>query len=394
MNDNLYSLVSNKVSEIKDSILCNLHLSEQCSTTHGIMGNDFGILLFLFHYAKTMKDEETVVAAQELAEHIMEILSYTTSASYCEGWAGILMCFDYLRDNDFIDIETDDIITAVEANIEDYTRFCLSNGIFEFLYGASGVGFYWLQRNNKRMIDNIVSALYKVKESDSLSGGYKWKMQSTKMDDRPDYNLSMSHGLVGMLLFLLRVFERYGDDMAKEMLVSGVYYLLSHRNTEKASLSVFPSTADSDKAKQSRLGWCYGDLGCAYLLYEASTVCQRDDWKQIAIDIYRHASFRRTYETSMVSDAGLCHGSSGVAMMFRNIANNTIETEFKECADYWIKETLAHSRFTDGLAGYKSLYINSWYNDLSFLTGIPGIGLSLLSHIDSECKAADYFLLK
>lgn len=391
--NNLYASVSNKLSEIKDSILCYLHSPLQIRGTRGIMGDDFGMMLFLFHYAKTMNDKKVGDTAQKLAEDIVESLSGMPSSSYCDGWSGALLFFDYLRDNDFVDIEIDDIIDTVEKNIESYTNFCLTNRLFELLYGVAGVGIYWLRHNNRQMVDYIISALYNAKETDGISNGYRWIFRSARIVEQQEYNLSMSHGLVGMLLFVLRAFEKYGDKKAEKILASGINYMLSRRNNESDSVSLFPSVADSDTLKHSRLGWCYGDLGCGYLMYEAAKVCARDDWRNTAIDIYRHSSLRRTHETNMVSEAGLCHGAAGVAMMFRDIADKTHYAMFDECADYWLSETVKHSRFSDGLAGYKSLYVNTWHNDMSFLTGISGIGLASLSFLDSSCKAASHFLL-
>jgi len=67
--------------------------------------------------------------------------------------------------------------------------------------------------------------------------------------------------------------------------------------------------------------------------------------------------------------------------------------EFKESVSYWIKQTLNFSRFEDGLAGYKSWMKDALVCDDSFLTGISGIGLVLLSHIDTNQHDWDEMLL-
>jgi len=51
--------------------------------------------------------------------------------------------------------------------------------------------------------------------------------------------------------------------------------------------------------------------------------------------------------------------------------------------EYWIAETLKYSKFHDGLSGYKTVMGNAYINEYSLLEGIAGIGLSLLSSIDS-----------
>ena len=181
--------------------------------------------------------------------------------------------------------------------------------------------------------------------------------------------------------------EKYNDESAREMVEDGIRYLLSLKGDGTDGISLFPSVVDGDEylsRRNSRLGWCYGDLGCAYLLYEASCVYGRDDWREAAMDIYWHAAGRRTREMSLVVDAGLCHGAAGIAMMFDDIYGKTGDAAFRECADYWMEETLGHACFPDGVAGYRTFYINDWYNDFSLLTGVSGIGMMMLSYISGE----------
>lgn len=49
-----------------------------------------------------------------------------------------------------------------------------------------------------------------------------------------------------------------------------------------------------------------------------------------------------------------------------------------------MEETLGHACFPDGVAGYRTFYINDWYNDFSLLTGVSGIGMMMLSYISGE----------
>ncbi len=394
MNNNLYISIVDKIVEIKNNILHNMTSMQLSDKTRGLMDDDFGILLFLHNYAKVMNDDEVARFAYKYTEHIINTLSNTVSNSYCDGWAGALLCFDYLRDDNFVDINIDDIIDMVETSIYHYTVFCISNNVYEFLYGVSGVGLYWLSRDNHKMIDYIVSSLHKAKETDIESTGYKWNMKNMNVTDSPDYNLSMSHGLVGMLLFLTRVFEKYGDIKAEEMIVGGINYLLAQRNVRTDSISIFPSVANNNNinTQQSRLGWCYGDLGCAYLLYEASIIFKREDWRKTAMEIYKHASHRRTPSTTMVVDAGLCHGTAGIAMLFQDIAIKSKDVIFEECVNFWMAETIKMAKFEDGVAGYKTVFLNDTRLDYSLITGVSGIGLMMLWYIDNKYTWKNLFL--
>ena len=103
---------------------------------------------------------------------------------------------------------------------------------------------------------------------------------------------------------------------------------------------------------------------------------------------------RRTYNETFVGDAGICHGSAGVAMLFRRMFLDTKRDEFSDATAYWINSALSFSRFEDGLAGYKTREKDGWKCDYSLLGGIAGIGLVLLSYlVDDEQKWDECFLL-
>mgnify|MGYP000993101183 CR=1 FL=1 len=89
------------------------------------------------------------------------------------------------------------------------------------------------------------------------------------------------------------------------------------------------------------------------------------------------------HKETIVFDAGICHGSAGVAHIFNKMAHYTNNVIFKEAADYWIKKTLEFAHHKDGIGGYKS-YTHTdekWKKEVGFLEGSIGIGLVLSSYI-------------
>ena len=62
-------------------------------------------------------------------------------------------------------------------------------------------------------------------------------------------------------------------------------------------------------------------------------------------------------------------------------------------ADYWMEQTLNHSRFDDGLAGYKSFEADQWTNSDSLLTGVAGIGLVMISCLSKDRQTWDELFL-
>jgi len=95
----------------------------------------------------------------------------------------------------------------------------------------------------------------------------------------------------------------------------------------------------------------------------------------------------------MVRDAGICHGSAGIALLYHRMFLETHCSEFKEATEFWIQQTLEFSRFEDGLAGYKTWQKEGWKCDYSLLAGIAGIGLVLLFYLENNQQTWDELFL-
>ena len=392
MIHNSRTAIEDKVKEIKDCLICYINTNKSKSYEDGLMGNNIGILLFLYHYSRFFNDEGIEDIAHSWAMYIVNNVHKVESYAYCDGWSGILMCFKYLKQQGYIDIDVYDSISDINAYISKGTDIYSQWKIYEFLYGSAGVGFYWLEEDNRDMINTIVSSMDENKELGTSGNGYKWKMRNFYDLGNAQYNLSMSHGITGMLLFLLRVCEKYEDETALRLLKGGISYLIAQENRQDA-ISVLPSFGECESIKcNSRLGWCYGDMSCAYRMYESGVYLKNSQLEQKAINIYKHCIGRKEKQVNFIVDAGLCHGSAGVAMGFDCIMKKSGDRSFKDITEYWIADTLARAEFEDGLAGYKNYTEKGWRNDYSLLTGVSGIGLMLLSFLSEDTNWYKFLL--
>ena len=95
-------------------------------------------------------------------------------------------------------------------------------------------------------------------------------------------------------------------------------------------------------------------------------------------------------------DAGICHGTAGVAHIFQRIFQDTGLPVFKDTANYWYEQTLEQANIPEGLAGYLPYFINEPVHlaqARGFLVGISGIGLSLLHAVSDNRPDWDECLL-
>jgi lantibiotic modifying enzyme len=181
-----------------------------------------------------------------------------------------------------------------------------------------------------------------------------------------------------------------------EMLSGAMNYVLSLQQDFSQFGSYFPSYLLKDTSKyfsKSRLAWCYGDLGIGMALWQAGKAIDKAEWKKKGFEILLQSTKRKNYTENFVVDAGICHGSSGIAMIFHRMYLETHDDEFKEATLYWLNQTLNFSSFTDGLAGYKSYELSGWKCDYSLLMGISGIGLVFTSCISKDMQTWDEMFL-
>jgi lantibiotic biosynthesis protein len=205
----------------------------------------------------------------------------------------------------------------------------------------------------------------------------------------PEYNLGLAHGIPGVIAALIP-FLRYKDtyNKAAELIIHGCNWLLLQERSLDFQSRFVCCVGDSEP---SRLGWCYGDLTIALTLARAGKALESDLYMQKARQIALHSSLRDV-KSAMVRDAGLCHGSAGLSLIFQLINEIIPEQEFKDASDYWLEYTLTAYR-TDGLEGFYAYKKGSYVETFGVLEGYAGIGLCLLSKAGVSTRWAEGFLL-
>ncbi len=366
----------------------------------GIFSGISGISLFFFYYAKYLNDDSySDIGVEIITECIDRINKDYTYPTYCSGIAGAGWVLDHLEEEAFIELNTDDILGDLDTYLFNVMLKDLKDNNYDFLHGAIGYGYYFLKRfkNTKstklkaryvEFLTELISSLEKLSIKDPK--GIKWLSVIDKTTGEQVYNLSLSHGMASIINFLARLFEHpVFKKIVKPLLEGAVSYVLSCENYNKNGVYLFPSwVSESYEKVPSRLSWCYGDLGVGLSLMLTAKVLKDDQLYKKSLRILKHAAFRKTEDHSFIKDAGICHGAYGNAQVFERLYRETKEDVFKETATYWVKEGLAMARFEDGYAGYKqwnSMKLG-WRKELGFLTGIAGIGLSMLFYL-SDVKA-------
>jgi len=385
-------LLDQKQGQIGEYLLiCNLDYTDMVGLMDGLSG--VGMLLSMYY--RHTNDERYLDKLNQIIDLMNEKIytGKTTMTSYCSGIAGYAWLILYLKENDIIEVDLDDYLLDIDRILTHAATSMIARKEFDQLHGAVGIGFYFLKKGNMNMVECIIEGLFS--ERKNINGYLTW---SWIKDGNEIVDFGLAHGIPGKLFFLLKCYiKNVLPQKCAEMIRNNVSFILKHMNGVGIP-SYFPSSIGCDqimqydcKQNRSRLAWCYGDLILLYVLLQMSPVfpLQID-----IIPILENVAKRKSFQESYVKDAGLCHGSSGVAQIFNRLYYSTGNTGFGEAGKYWLEKTLSLGNETKGRVGYVFTE-NKNVLPLDVLLGVSGIGSVLLSFLNPELMNWDeLFFLK
>lgn len=327
------------------------------------------------------------------------------STGLSRGLAGLGMVLDLLYRAGVL--ERDDhlaqYLRGVDAFLRDHCIRQIGEQNLDYLHASAGAINYLARRvpHNDRVagyLDDIVAALLRVGVADE--NGLRFRnFGSSGIKDGRTVNLSLAHGMTGILLSLLGVHEAgVARDRIGPVIGAGLHFLLPHRQ-HPAGLppyaNVFPNSVDEgvppgDPENRSRyepfLGWCRGDMGQLLLLHRAAARLGNPEWDRIAAEVGAHALARCAMAGTHVQDAFLCHGAGGLAQIYRRLHESTGLDQYRDGYGFWLGHAL---RATDA-----RLQAGTEIGGAGGLMyGWTGVGLVLLSAVLADDYPWDGILL-
>ncbi len=211
-------------------------------------------------------------------------------------------------------------------------------------------------------------------------------------------NLGLAHGIPGIVAILARYLAAGVDAGRTRVLLDGAVAYLRSVAQPRAGARYVAWLPPPRTSAPVRVAWCYGDLGVAVAMMSAATATGREDWRTEALALARGMA-ERSFESSLVGDAGLCHGAAGVAHLFNRLAQATGDTVLAAAADTWFGHTLAmrkdhetheiggfpRATYGEGAVGFAPA--------ADLLNGAAGVALALHAAISPIEPAWDQLLL-
>lgn len=368
----------------------------------GLLSGYSGTALFYaYYYNLTGKKKHLQKVHEVMLKSIQALSEQEMILSHCSGVAGIAWCIQHLMQAEFAEGDgIQDIFEEADSILGDFMEADLRDNKYDFLHQGLGIALYFLERyphpTAERYLKEVVAHL--EKNAKVTEPGISWKdhfsRTSQELGNQDCFNLGLAHGVPAIITILGMIYEKgIATDTALMLIDRSVAWLQAVKNEPEAGVtSLYPTLVGMNNealhGKQSRLGWCYGDLGIAITLWNTGHRVQNPQYRQAAYDIFEHSVRNRDKKNGSVNDACMCHGSAGIAQIFRRVSLATGDALLAQGAAHWTQQTLQMNTWKDGLAGYKYFHSPNYENSYNLLEGIAGIGLSLVASLDKDTVPA------
>lgn len=379
---------------------------ENCGLYNGLSGD----LLFLYKlschgFSELVLERYGLSVDEALFEQKLTFIQqnlqhYLTNYGISRGLSGIGWFLEYVNQQQGEDYD-EGFCHQVDKILLEYLSQQEWLGEIECVLGLGSIAAYAGRRikmsSSTELFDRIVFH-YEQMATELDDNTLTWAQpkgsvyQMNTDEGEPEFNLGLAHGVPGIISVLipaLSVPELH--DRAKKLVVNACNWLLKQESIEQNRACFFAPLAGSSEV--SRLGWCYGDLTIATTLQRVGTALGISTFIEKAKDIAKFSASRTVREAQLV-DTGLCHGSAGLAIIFKQLHQQLEEPSCLAASDFWFSYTL-NSFQQKGKAGFYrfSGLTKEYEENTSFLSGYAGIGLAVLTILNGEQEWNDSMFL-
>lgn len=378
----------------------------------GLLSGNLGKALFYFYLYQFSSNEEYKKVGQEIITGIFDTLSNHTSKlvreiSLSNGLTGMAWSLNILSEEKLIKYDINEFLATIDQSLSNALPNHIEENNLDFLHSSIGALAYLADRTkmNPKLKDHleVYAKSLQGKMEEYKGGGAFIKSQyfykNFNFGNANDVNLSLSHGFCSIMLVLVSIYEKgIAQKTIQDIIEKGIAFILGIMkidNFGKIKSSIFPSNIitslpldheDNFRFYEQRMGWCYGDLNQLLLLYKAGNLLNRKDWIDIANHVGTFTLMKKDFESSQIKDCYLCHGSAGVAIFYKALYRVSGNDQYLDGYEYWMEKTI--------------LYLEEMFNDntlpgnpCSFLEGLAGTGLALMSYLQEGNNKWEKFLL-
>ncbi len=389
-----------------------VNLADELSQANGmnmpvLMKGNAGISLFFAYYYLHTKEDKYLDQCTRLAEEAISWLEKIDMPSMlASGFTGIAWLIKHFINLGIFSTDTDDLLDDIDRYVAQSLERDFHKNDYDLFYGYMGKAVYFLEREHRNnctlYYQQIVAQVLRSVEQGKH--GYYWKANN----DLPEINLGLAHGSPGVLKFLAGATSHIKYTEEIQIIIAGATRWLLRQRNPPGNISFFPNSTSTTPLSviDSRLAWCYGDLGIALTLVKVNKLLQ-DEQVRLFIDELLQALSQRSFETAFLKydeilncyDNCFCHGASGIAYLFHKLYRETndegIYRKYLEWAEIAVQNTAAMLANLGNIEKRKEVIndkLVTW-EDYTLIHGLAGAGLVLISLMNPQLSAWDSIFL-
>lgn len=371
----------------------------------GLIGGYAGTILYSYQLYRLTSSEIYLYDVHEKIQLVLQNINLIKSAIFSNGYSGICWMLRYLAEQGVLENSN------IDESLEELDNYSLLNlkylsaiGNFDFLHGSLGIAYYFARFHSSLTHEALEYFIESLDQKKIVVGDneFAWLYDTYSNGQRIGnvYNLGMAHGMASLVYFLSFCIEKeIRISKCLELLNGLINFYLRNQNHNQNGSSFFSYWIDPSKKEiqDSRLAWCYGDMGISIALLKAGKILKRQDVTSFALKIANHCADRSLSEKNTVKEANICHGTAGLLYMFFQIYNYTHDNKYKEVAEIWYRETIKRSHHQGPYAGFElpDAFVSKENSSIavSLLDGISGIGIALLSQSFDSNNCLDCLMM-
>jgi lantibiotic biosynthesis protein len=360
-----------------------------------------GLAVCRAQLARTRSGPEHAEAALTRLEEAVDVLATEplTSSLY-SGFTGVAWAVELV--GGLLGTEGEDRNADIDEALTRLLQRYPEDAPYDLIDGLTGLGVYalarWPRPGAAQCVLGVVEQLARRARPDR-DGVSWWTPPAWRGPRRDRYwpggvDLGVGHGIAGVIPFLARV-HRLGlaQQTVRPLLDGAVLWLLAHMVDTAAGPTVPYVVIDGVEPGPARSAWCYGDPGVAAALLLAARDVGEPAWAAAATGIAVRAAARPPGQTGVV-DAGLCHGSAGLAHLFNRMYQMTAEPALADAARFWVERTIELcSAEAPGRDAALSDAAQPAWKGPGLLEGAAGVALALEAASTTTEPAWDQMLL-
>lgn len=368
----------------------NRTIEKGVTASDSLLGGQCGLVLYYYHLYEVTEEnvyrEKTIALLEEVIDNWHAEKTRLMGSTFGSGAAGFAWVLSFLVRKKLIGVDLGDELSELDNFLFNDALQKISIGEMDYLHGAMGILHYFTFRMGEEPIKEYADKLILAINDKALQDEKGWRLRNiVSGEESPDeINLSLSHGLCGVLLILINAHEHSNQKILIEKIVSeGIRYLLQFRRDvdfENGVCNYFSFTVFENSGRETisnRLAWCYGDLNQVLLLNRAGKLLQQENYIRLAQLIGLQTLLRKSESTTLATDSHLCHGSAGLAQFYKVLYEITGVPGYKTGYDCWIEQTLLYIE--------KELPAGKYIDfETNFLEGLAGVGLVLMSYVSNK----------